>query len=239
MKNRIPILILAAIVLLCSNPWSGAASLTTATGRWAGDAFGKARPSEPASGLPQPGEFWLGTNVPFSFVYNGKGSETLLGSWTREATSRDAADRAEHSVSWTDAATGMKVSAAATAFKDFPAVEWVLRFENTGAGDTPILEKVQVLDASLSASATQTVLLDQINGDDCSERSFAPVERELKPGQQVALAPVGGRPSNGTFPFFNVQQGAESSSPSAGPGSGRPLCAGIRTAPYASRRVWN
>jgi hypothetical protein len=83
MKNRIPILILAAIVLLCSNPWSGAASLTTATGRWAGDAFGKARPSEPASGLPQPGEFWLGTNVPFSFVYNGKGSETLLGSWTR------------------------------------------------------------------------------------------------------------------------------------------------------------
>ena len=31
---------------------------------------------------------------------------------------------------------------------------------------------------------------------------------ELKPGQQVALAPVGGRPSNGTFPFFNVQQGA-------------------------------
>ena len=83
MKNRIPILILAATVLLCSSPWSGAASLTTATGRWAEDAFGKARPAEPASGLPQPGEFWPGTNVPFSFVYDGKGSDVLLESGRR------------------------------------------------------------------------------------------------------------------------------------------------------------
>src|ERR1035438_1217951 len=207
MKNRSPILILTATILLYSSPWTGAASLTTASLRWAEDAFGKARRSEPASLSPQPGEFWPVTRLPFSFVYDGRSSEALLDAWTRQATSQDAADRSEHSVSWTEAATGLKVSATATAFKDFPAVEWVLRFENTGAGDTPILEKVQVLDASLSAAALQTVLLDQINGDDCSERSFAPVERELKPGQQVALAPVGGRPSNGTFPFFNVQQG--------------------------------
>ena len=208
MKSRIPILILTATVLLCSSPWSVAASLTTATGRWAEDAFGKARPSEPASLSPPPGEFWPGTKLPFSFVYDGKVSDTVLHSWTREAASQDSADRSEHSASWTDPATGLKVSASAIAFKDFPAVEWVLRFENTGAADTPILEKVQALDALLSASAKQTVVLDQIHGDDCSERSFAPVERELKPGQQVALAPAGGRPSNGTFPFFNLQQGA-------------------------------
>ena len=208
MKNRSPILILTATILLYSSPWTGAASLTTASLRWAEDAFGKARRSEPASLSPQPGEFWPGTRLPFSFVYDGRSSEALLDAWTRQATSQDAADRSEHSVSWTDPATGLKVSALATAFKDFPAVEWVLRFENTGAGDTPILEKVQALDALLSASAKQTVVLDQINGDDCSERSFAPVERELKPGEQIALSPVGGRPSNGTFPFFNMQQGA-------------------------------
>jgi alpha-galactosidase len=206
-KNRIAISVLTATVLLCSSLLSAAASLTTATAHWAEDAFGKARPSEPTSSLTQSGEFWFGTAVPFSFAYDGKGSDTLLGSWTREATSQDSADRSEHSASWTDPATGLKVSASETAFKDFSAVEWVLRFENSGARDTPILEKVQALDALLSADAKQSVVLDQINGDDCSERSFVPVERELKPGQSVALAPVGGRPSNGTFPFFNVQQG--------------------------------
>ena len=207
MKSRTSILILTTTVVLCSSPGSGASPLTTGTMRWAEDTFDKAGASELASRLPQPGEFWPGAKLPFSFVYDGKASDTLLESWTRQAASQDAADRSEHSAHWTDPATGLKVSASATAFKDFPAVEWVLRFENTGTADTPILENVQALDMLLSAAAKQRVVLDQINGDDCSERSFAPVERELKPGQQVALAPVGGRPSNGTFPFFNVQQG--------------------------------
>src|ERR1035438_8682484 len=207
MKNCIRILILAVTAVLGCSPCSAVAYLTTATERWAEDVFGKALSSELASVVPQPGEFWLGAQLPFSFVYDGTASEALLSSWTRQATSQDTADRSEQSASWTDPATGLKVSASATAFKDFPAVDWVLRFENAGAADTPILEKVQALDALLSADAKQSVVLDQINGDDCSERSFAPVERELKPGEQVALAPVGGRPSNGTFPFFNLQQG--------------------------------
>ena len=208
MKNPMPVLILTTMVVVCSNPGRAAAPLATDTGRWAEEAFGKTHPAEPASVSPQSGEFWPGAKLPFTFLYEGKASETLLASWTREAARQDGADRSQYSVSWTDPEKGLKVSASATAFKDFPAVEWVLRFENTGAGDTPILESVQALDVLLSASAKQTVVLDQINGDDHTERSFVPVERELKPGQEVALAPVGGRPSSSTFPFFNVQQGA-------------------------------
>src|ERR1035441_5295304 len=197
MKNRIAISVLTATVLLCSSLLSAAASPTTATVHWAEDTFGKAGLSQPASGLPQPSEFWLGAKVPFSFVYGGKASGAFLDSWTREAASQDSADRSEHSASWTDPATGLKVSASATVFKDFPAVEWVLRFENSGAADAPILEKVQALDALLSADATSSVVLDQINGDRSEERSFVPVERELKPGHEAAFAAVGGRPSNG------------------------------------------
>ena len=204
--TRLPILA-AATIFGCSLG-SAVTPLTTATERWAEDVFGKTQPSKPASISPQPGEFWPGTQLPFSFLYDGNASEALLDSWTRQATSQDAADRSEQSASWTDPVTGLKVSASGTAFKDFPAVEWVLRFENTGAAETPILQKVQALDVLLSASAQQTVVLDQINGDVCSDRSFAPLERELKPGEKVALAPAGGRPSSGTFPFFNLQQGA-------------------------------
>ena len=161
MKNRIAISVLTATVLLCSSLLSAAPSLTTATARWAEDTFGKARPSQGASLSPQPGEFWPGVNVPFSFVYGGKASGAFLDSWTREAASQDSTDRSEHSASWTDPATGLKVSASETAFKDFSAVEWVLRFENSGARDTPILEKVQALDVLLSASVKQSVVLDQ------------------------------------------------------------------------------
>jgi alpha-galactosidase len=145
---------------------------------------------------------------PFSFVYDGKSSETFLASWKREIQNRDLADRTEYQIQWVDPQTGLKVIALATAFKDFPAVEWFLRFENAGTNDTPILEKAQALDITLDTSPAQNLVLDQINGDDSSERSYVPSERELASGQNVALAPVGGRPSNGTFPFFDLQQGS-------------------------------
>lgn len=92
-------------------------------------------------------------------------------------------------------------------FKDFPAVDWVLRFENTGPSDTPVLEKVQALDITLGSSVGQAPVLDQINGDDCSASSFLPTERPIKTGATVTLGPVGGRSSNGTFPSFNYRCG--------------------------------
>ena len=206
MKNQNNMLVLAVALVLHSSSGSAATALTAATTRWAEEVFAKPRPAELAALSGQPGEFWPGTKPPFAFVYDGKASDTLLDSWTRRVESQDAPDRARHTALWTDPVTGLRVSALATAFKDFPAVEWVLRFENLGAADTPILENMQALAVRLNASRKQGVVLDQIRGDDCSERSFAPVERELKPGQQAAFAPVGGRPSSGAFPFFNVEQ---------------------------------
>jgi hypothetical protein len=53
------------------------------------------------------------------------------------------------------------------------------------------------------------VVLRRISGDVCGEQSFVPVETELQPGKPVTLAPAGGRPSNATFPFFNLLYGDE------------------------------
>jgi len=192
--------------VLHSSPGSAALPLTTATVHWAQEAFSQQALAQSASASALPADFWPGPQPPFSFVYDGKASSTLLKSWTREAERRSAADREQYRVHWTDPVTGLKVSASATAFKDFPAVEWVLSFENTGQQDTPILENVQALDVMLQASPKQSLVLDQINGDDCSPHSFAPTEREVKPGEQAAFAPEGGRPSTGAFPFFNLER---------------------------------
>ena len=154
------------------------------------------------------GEFWPGNRVPFSFVYNGAPSEKVLPTWRRHVQTNDSDDRTVWQTQWEDPKTALKVTALATAFKDFPAVEWFLRFDNSGATDSPILENVQALDVLLPADKEQSLTLDQINGDDASERSFVPTERALAPGESVSLAPAGGRPSNYTFPIFDLQAGS-------------------------------
>jgi NPCBM/NEW2 domain len=159
--------------------------------------------------LQPDGDFWPAAQPPFSFVYHGESSGAFLGSWKRETHSRNMEDRTVYKTQWTDPQTGLIVTAHATAFKDFAAVEWYLTFQNGEAQDGPILEKVQALDVGLKASAARKLLLDQIKGDDASERSFVPSQRELATGEAVALAPVGGRPSSGTFPIFNLQRGAQ------------------------------
>ena len=147
---------------------------------------------------------------PFSFVYDDMPSAELLINWKHSAETKEERSRIIHIVHWMDAKTGLCISATVTAFKRYAAAEWLLHFENTGAQDTPILENIQVLDAQLRTGYyRKPVILHQLVGDVCGERSFLPLETTLEPGKPVAFAPAGGRPSNGAFPFFNLQYGDE------------------------------
>jgi alpha-galactosidase len=145
--------------------------------------------------------------VPFSFNYGGKPSAELLKAWPRKVTTKSLADRVEHTVQWTDEKTGLRVTAVAGCFKRYPAVDWLLYFENHGSADTPIIENIRALDVQLNTQVSQKVILHRIAGDNCSADSFRPMETPLDLGQKIGLAPRGGRSSNGTFPFFNVASG--------------------------------
>ena len=150
------------------------------------------------------------TATPFSFRYAGAASATFLTDWPRAVTTNETATRINQEVSWTDPKTKLRVGATVTAFKRYPAVEWVLEFENLGTNDTPVLSEVQALDVQLRTGYfRKQVILHQLNGDVCGERSFLPFETEVEPGKSLALAPEGGRSSNGAFPFFNVQYGEQ------------------------------
>ena len=149
-------------------------------------------------------------NPPFSFTYDGKPSGDLLKNWPRSAETKDQAGRVVHTVTWTDPKTGLRVIATATAFKRYAAVEWLLQFENGGTRDTPILSGVQALDVMLrSGFHNKPVVLHQITGDVCGEQSFLARDASVEAGKPVTIAPAGGRPSNQTFPFFNVQYAEE------------------------------
>jgi hypothetical protein len=87
---------------------------------------------------------------PFSFVYDGKKSAELLPAWKIDVKASDGdIARKFLEVTYTDPSTGLIGRITGTIFKDFPAVEWVLHFQNTGSADTPILENIQALDALL------------------------------------------------------------------------------------------
>jgi alpha-galactosidase len=148
--------------------------------------------------------------TPFSFVYGGVSSSELLKSWPRSVETKEQRGRVVRTVRWTDPKTGLKVTALVTAFKRYAAVEWLLHFENTGTQDTPIIENIQAIDAQLRTGYyRKPVVLHQLTGDVCGEKSFLPLETTLEAGKPTAFAPTGGRPSNGAFPFFDTRYGDE------------------------------
>ena len=181
-------------------------SVLAQTASWAAAVFGG---DQKAVAAPGAHAGWPADKPPFSFIYGGESSRVLLASWPGKSERRAVSGATEFITTWTDPHTGLKVTATARSFADFPAVDWLLRFENSGSSDTPILEKVEALDLTLPPGPSPDAVLDEINGDDCSENSFFPVERPLRAGETIALAPVGGRPSNKTFPFVNCQCGDE------------------------------
>jgi alpha-galactosidase len=148
------------------------------------------------------------SSLPFSFLYEGKPSSTLLPSWKVEQTTRNLDEhRTERVVALVDPRTGLVVCCVAVVYRDFPAVEWVLHFKNTGSADTPILENVQALNADFGTAAAEgTFTLYHAEGSHERITDFRPLERTIAPGDRVRLASFGGRSSDGTLPLMNLAQ---------------------------------
>ncbi|HEY5912614.1 MAG TPA: alpha-galactosidase [Verrucomicrobiae bacterium] len=150
--------------------------------------------------------FKAATDPPFSFTYSDKSSSELLPRWKAERSSRDRdASKVEHSLTYTDDATGLQVRCVALEYRDFPTVEWTVFFRNSARADTPILSDIQALDVSLQRHAASEFILHHQKGDDCTPDSYEPLQATLNPKSEHRFAPAGGRPTNRAFPYFNVE----------------------------------
>ena len=181
----------AAAILLCGNT-AGAATKEDASTK---NAWFKEHLTDGKSSLP------------FSFTYDGRPSAPLLAEWpVKVAEERLDANRTRRTLAWTDPKTGLEVRCVAVDYADYPAIEWLLHFTNTGATNTPIIAKIQVLDCSVPG-AGKGVVLHRAVGDVNSGRSFAPVDEPLPPGdlRERVFAANGGRSTCGeNMPYFNV-----------------------------------
>jgi alpha-galactosidase len=184
----LPVAALATVLAIpAATPAAEAAQPADFHAWWAEQAFGNGR-------------------VPFSFVYDGRRSSKLLGEWRRAVSEEPAGTASQRrTLTFTDPRTGLEVRAAATVYADTPSVEWTLYFTNRGRKDTPVLEQVQALDVTVQAEVPRDVRLHRLLGSACRVDEWLPFEDAFPPGDRINFAPVGGRPSSGACPFFNLQ----------------------------------
>lgn len=142
-----------------------------------------------------------------SFRYGGRPSAEFLSSWTRQVSTRPAPTGSLDTISYLDAVTNLEVTLYVTHYQAESALDWVVEFENKGKADTPILEDIFALDAFIHIPANERLQLHTANGSACQMDDFLPFTVELLPGQSRTFTPVGGRSSNGAFPFINLQRG--------------------------------
>jgi len=145
---------------------------------------------------------------PFAFLYGGKQARTTILKWAVTAEEKNGGAKAVRTIVYTDPATGLRVTATYTIYKDFPAAEWVVRFKNTGRTSTPVIAEVRacaVAFLEFAESAAGPVTLYRARGSNATRSDFGPIEEALSPGAKVRFGPTAGRSSDtNALPFFNV-----------------------------------
>lgn len=150
---------------------------------------------------------------PFSFTFADETSQVLLNSWSREQhTRRLDRDRTRITTIWRDPKTGLRVEWEAVRFGDFPALDWVLYFENAGSNDTPILQDIYALDQVFSSplQIDGPYRVHRMKGALADASDFEPSLELVSSRHSEKLSAGGGRSSNKDFPFFKVETGAAS-----------------------------
>jgi alpha-galactosidase len=141
----------------------------------------------------------------FSFVYGQQPSGKLLAAWPRQTqTGKLSNGRTQHTLTWTDAKTGLEVRCVAVQYADFPVVEWTVYFKNAGREDTPMLADVQAIDTRIERAKDGEYLLKYNKGDTCAPDLYEPLQQVLSPNAKLRLAPAGGRGTNHAFPYYNL-----------------------------------
>jgi len=165
-------------------------------------------------------------NPPFSFNYAGQSSASLLPQWpTVRRRISSSPGRSEELVTWRAPSGELQVQAAIVVYENYAATEWTVSFANLSSDTSQRLSAVMAADTIINRSPTAPYALHHFNGSSQQADDYAPQTSLLAPGKAQLLFPVGGRPSNGTWPYFNVSWKDRGSwSPSDGRGNGPPNC---------------
>jgi alpha-galactosidase len=134
------------------------------------------------SPLAQPWfDHWLGDTLPFSFRYDGRDFTGTGNGWQfQRGQPRREAGAQTQDWTWLHAKTGLKVVWHVKRFLDYPAVDTLLTFENTGSKDTALIEDVRNLDLKCNHSQPgKCYTLHAAHGGRCGREDFLPFARRI------------------------------------------------------------
>jgi alpha-galactosidase len=147
---------------------------------------------------------------PFSFVYGGLPSTILLATWRHSRRQRQLdAHRTEHTLTWTDPKTTLVVRSVLVEYHDFPALEWTHHFKNGGSHASLTLGDVLAIDTVFQRTHSSEFVLHLSSGSSASAADYQPFAFTLPANDRRLFACVGGRPTNGAFPYYNIDWGGE------------------------------
>lgn len=146
--------------------------------------------------------FTSSSDLPISFVFDGEAICGIPEEWNPVSSRRRIdANIFETFFEGSDVGTGLNVRVECTEYQDYPVVEWMAWLVNKGHEPTPVISDILALDKKFSGSSP---VVHHYNGDFCSEEGYAPHNTPLHTGNSLSLAPKGGRPCDGVFPYFRI-----------------------------------
>ena len=151
--------------------------------------------------------FAKGKVPPFSFTLDGVPSEKFIKGWDYSKSKVSAPDSKSvcYDIEYRDRKSGLKVTVTVTGYTDFGAVEWVLRFENAGSGNSSRISNVRSADLTLKEKGATGYSMRRCKGSDAEVEDFSIIEEKLGEGQSVNLESMRGRSSDYvSLPFFNI-----------------------------------
>lgn len=145
--------------------------------------------------------------LPFSFVYDGKHSSEFINDWKREIQDEQLSETTlRRLVTLTDPSSGLEVQAVCTIYLDTAGVDWTVHFTNRGDRDTPVVEQVRAVDATVDIGLGTHVVIHRLNGAPCLPDDWMPFDQAVPPGQKAEFSATNGRSSN-VSPWFNLDWG--------------------------------
>jgi len=152
--------------------------------------------------------FAKGRIPPFSFKYGGIDSKTFIKGWKYSAEKQTGLEpnTEEYIFSYQDNKSGLVVKCIVTSYMDYPAVEWILKFSNRSASNTPLIESTEVISYPFDFNRKGFFVLHRALGSNAQRSDFQPIDQKLQIGESISMMPAGGRSSDNTaLPFFNIE----------------------------------
>ncbi|MFA5858501.1 MAG: alpha-galactosidase [Elusimicrobiota bacterium] len=149
-----------------------------------------------------------GTKLPFSFVYNGKKSDSLLQNILVDVKVTDCENKKRITFSFPIPDSTILLTCVLVKYTDYPIVEWTLYFKNTGTTDSALISDIMPINAGFGVRETDPVpefVLHHHTGSPCSQDDYRPHRTLLTNRQSKRITTCGGRSVNSDSPYFNIE----------------------------------